>query len=104
MRATATSCTKSPRLVQVRTAPPAVELAELSFGTGPLPISAWRTAPSDPDTMQWAHGYSGCIGVAVNGGPAGSRAVAALPSKAPCAMGVLGRTRMEGELAETDAD
>src|SRR2546427_2743943 len=73
MRATATSCTKSPRLVQVRTAPPAVELAELSFGTGPLPISAWRTAPSDPDTMQWAHGYSGCIGVSMNGVQPGSR-------------------------------
>src|SRR5678816_1988129 len=74
MRATATSCVKSRTLVHVRTAPPAVELAELSFGAGPAPISAASTAPSDPDTMQWAHGYSGCIGVSMNGVQPGSRA------------------------------
>ena len=53
--------------VPVRTAPPAVELDELSFGAGPAPISACSTAPSDADTMQCAHGYSGCIGVSMKG-------------------------------------
>src|SRR5215510_2470364 len=67
MRATATSATNSSALFQVRTAPPAVELDELSTGVGPLPISAASTAASDADTMQCAHGYSGCIGVSMNG-------------------------------------
>jgi hypothetical protein len=39
-------------LVQVRTAPPAVGLAEVSVGAGPEPISAASTAPRDADTMQ----------------------------------------------------
>src|SRR4030095_7685973 len=73
MRATATSATNSSTLSHVRAAPPAVELAELSLGVGPEPISAASTAPSDADTMQWAHGYSGCIGVSMNGSQPGSR-------------------------------
>jgi len=67
MRATATSRTKSPTVFHVRTAPPAVELDELSFGVKPVPISDCSTAPSDADTMQCAHGYSGCMGVTMKG-------------------------------------
>ena len=33
----------------------------------PLSISAASTAASDADTMKCAHGYSGCIGVSMNG-------------------------------------
>src|SRR2546430_17316323 len=73
MRATATSCTKSSTLAHVRTAPAAVVLAELSFGAGPAPISAASTAPGAPDTMHWAQGYSGCIGVWVTAVQPGSR-------------------------------
>src|SRR5216683_554450 len=74
MRACATSFVKSPTLAHVRTAPPAVELAELSVGVGPEPISASSTAPRAPATMQWAHGYSGCMGVSMNGVQPGARA------------------------------
>src|SRR5713226_10756112 len=83
MRACATSFVKSPTLVHVRTAPPAVELAELRVGVGPEPISASSTAPRAPDTIQWAHGYPGCMGVSMNGVQPGSRSVARLPSRSP---------------------
>src|SRR5438093_5551265 len=94
MRASATSRVKSLTLVQVRTAPPAVGLAALSFGIAPPPISASSTAPSDADTMQWAHGYSGCIGVSMNGAQPASRSVASLPSASPFRIAVIGRQRL----------
>src|SRR4030095_8731134 len=94
MRATATSCANSPTLAHVRTAPPAAELAELSFGDERPPSSASSTAPSDADTMQWAHGYSGCMGVSMNGVQLGARAVASLPSTSPLRMAVTGRQRL----------
>src|SRR5512144_1581530 len=103
MRACATSFVKAPTLVQVRTAPPAVGLAELRVGVGPEPISASRTAPSDPDTMQCAHGYSGCIGVSMNGVQPGSRSVALLPSMSPLRMAVTGRQRLYVYLASKTA-
>src|SRR5216117_3939165 len=103
MRATATSCTNSPTLPHVRTAPPAVELAELSFGDGRPASSASSTAPSDADTMQWAHGYSGCIGVSMNGVQLGSRSVASLPSTSPLRMAVTGRQRWYVYLASKTA-
>lgn len=53
-------------LVQLRTTPGAVELVVLSVGVGRLPISATSTAPTAPETMQWAQGYSGCIGVSMS--------------------------------------
>jgi hypothetical protein len=76
MRATATSFTNSSTAFHARSAPPAVWLAELSRGVGPPPISASSTAPSAPDTMQCAHGHSGCSGVSTNGS---HPRVAALP-------------------------
>src|SRR5262249_15367236 len=103
MRATATSWVNSPTLDQVRTAPPAVELAELSLGDARPPSSASSTAPSDADTMQWAHGYSGCIGVSMNGVQLGSRWVAWLPSRSPLRMAVIGRQRLYVYLASKTA-
>src|SRR5512132_1249657 len=41
--------------------------------------------------MQWAHGYSGCIGVLSIGCQVASRSVAALPSISPLRMAVIGR-------------
>src|ERR1700752_3140214 len=98
MRATATSATKSPTLFQERTAPPAVELAELSLGLGPAPISAASTAPIAPDTMQWAHGYSGCIGVSMNGSQPGSPAPPSV-----LRMAVTGRQKLYVYLASNTA-
>src|SRR5499425_2757366 len=103
MRATATSWVNSPTLDQVRTAPPAVELAELSLGDARPPSSASSTAPSDADTMQWAHGYSGCIGVSMNGVQLGSRSVASLPSASPLRMAVTGRQKLYVYLASNTA-
>src|SRR5262245_35601613 len=99
MRATATSRTNSSTLAHVRSTPPAVELVELSFGDGRLASSASSTAPSDADTMQWAHGYSGCIGVSMNGVQLGSRSVASLPSRSPLRMAVTGRQELDVYLA-----
>src|SRR5207253_545453 len=41
--------------------------------------------------MQWAHGYSGCIGVLSIGCHVASRSVASLPSMSPLRMAVIGR-------------
>ena len=98
-----TSCVKSSTLDQVRTAPPAVELAELSFGTGPVPISATSTAPRADDTMQWAHGYSGCMGVSMNGVQPGSATVASFPSSSPLRMAVIGCQKVYVYLASKTA-
>src|SRR5215470_7461664 len=98
MRATATSDTKSPTPFQLRTAPPAVELAELSLGVGPEPISAASTALIAPDTMQWAQGYSGCIGVSMNGSQPGSPA-----SPSVLRMAVTGRQKLYVYLASNTA-
>src|SRR5262250_3447036 len=103
MRATATSRTNSSTLDHVRSTPPAAELAELSFGDGRPASSASSTAPSDADTMQWAHGYSGCIGVSMNGVQLGSRSVASLPSRSPLRMAVIGRQRLYVYLASKTA-
>src|SRR6266404_9714103 len=103
MRARETSCVKSLTLAHVRTAPPAVELAELSFGTGPAPISATSTAPRAADTMQWAHGYSGCMGVSMNGVQPGSGTVASFPSSSPLRMAVTGRQKLYVYLASKTA-
>ena len=57
--------------------------------SGRSPISASSTAPSAADTMQWAHGYSGCIGVSMNGVQPGSRA-----SPSALRMAVTGRQKL----------
>src|SRR5215467_2063502 len=67
MRAIATSSTKSATLFHVCVTLPAVSLEEESVGIGLLPISASITAPSALADTQWAHGYSGCIGVVMSG-------------------------------------
>src|SRR5260221_13031108 len=41
--------------------------------------------------MQWAHGYSGCIGVLAIGCQVASRSVASLPSISSLRMAVIGR-------------
>ena len=53
--------------------------------------------------MQWAHGYSGCIGVSMNGVQPGSRSVALLPSRSPLRMAVTGRQRLYVYLASNTA-
>src|SRR5262245_671308 len=103
MRATATSRTNSSTLDHVRSTPPAVELFELSFGDGRPASSASSTAPSDADTMQCAQGYSGCIGVSMNGVQLGSRSVALLPSRSPLRMAVTGRQKLYVYLASNTA-
>src|SRR5262249_30875959 len=45
--------------------------------------------PSEPDTMQCAHGYSGCIGVSMNGIQPGSRT-----SPSALRMAVTGRQKL----------
>src|SRR5262252_6168502 len=67
MRAIFTSSTKSTALFHVRVTPPAVGLEVESVSIGLLPSSASMTAASALADTQWAHGYSGCIGVVMNG-------------------------------------
>src|SRR5262245_54857586 len=102
MRATATSAANSSGVFQVRTAPPAVELDELSAAAGPVPISATSTAASEAETMQWAQGYSGCIGVSMNGVQPASRVAGSLPSR-PFRIAVTGRQKLYVYLASNTA-
>ncbi len=84
-------------IVDVRPAadtPGDVGLVVLSVGVGPRPISASSTAPTAPETMQWAQGYSGCIGVSMSGSHAASRSVASLPSMSPLRIAVTGRQKL----------
>ena len=81
-------------LVQERVTPGAVGLVVARRGTGPLPISACSTAPSDAASTQWAQGYSGCIGVSMKGAHVGSRSVASLPSLSPLRIAVTGRQKL----------
>src|SRR4030088_3508639 len=54
-------------------------------------------------TMQWAHGYSGCIGVLSIGCQVASRSVAALPSISPLRVAVIGRQNADLYLASKTA-
>src|SRR5215831_6354104 len=67
MRASFTSSTRSGTLFHVRVTPPAVGLEVERVGIGLPPISASITAPNALADTQWAHGYSGCIGVVMSG-------------------------------------
>jgi hypothetical protein len=69
------------------------ELVVLKVGIGPEPISARKTVPTAPETIQWAHGYSGCMGVSINGVHEGSRSVASLSSISPLRIAVMGRQK-----------
>src|SRR5262245_45764313 len=102
MRACATSAMNSSVLRQVRTAPPAVELDELRVGGRPLPSSAASTVPSEAETMQCAHGYSGCMGVSMNGSQTASRVAGSSPLR-PLRMAVTGRQKLYVYLASNTA-
>src|SRR5712691_12472398 len=56
--------------------------------------AALSTVPIVADTMQCAHGYSGCIGVSIKGNHAASRSVASFPSLSPLRMAVTGRQKL----------
>jgi hypothetical protein len=53
--------------------------------------------------MQCAHGYSGCIGVSMNGVHDGSRSVASFPSISPFRIAVTGRQKLYVYLASNTA-
>src|SRR6266496_4136279 len=103
MRPLATSSTKSSMLVQLWTTPGAVGLVVLSVGVGPASISATNTPATAPETMQWAHGYSGCIGASTIGSQPASRSVASLPSMSPLRIAVMGRQKLYWYLASKTA-
>ena len=74
-------------------------------GRRPGPTRSPRRAPrrATPDTMQWAHGYSGCMGVSMKGVHPASRSVASLPSVSPLRMAVTGRQKLYVYLASKTA-
>jgi hypothetical protein len=69
-------------------APLAVTLVVVKVGMGPLPSSARSTVQTVAETMQCAHGYSGCMGASMNGIRDGSRSVASLPWMLPLRIAV----------------
>src|SRR5262244_906385 len=89
MRASFTSSTRSGTLFHVRVTPPAVGLGVERVGIGLPPISASITAPNALADTQWAHGYSGCIGVVMSGVQPVSCMRAGLPP--PLRIAVIGR-------------
>src|SRR5215469_18942333 len=91
MRAFATSSVKVVILVQRWVTPGAVALIIAISGISSAPSAALTTPATLPLRMQWAHGYSGCIGVLSIGCQVASRSVAALPSISPFRIAVIGR-------------
>src|SRR5271170_6396802 len=91
MRASETSSEKARTLVQRWTTPGAVGLAIETSGISAVPNTTSITPARLALEMQWAHGYSGCIGVASIGAQAGLRSVAELLSISPLRMAVTGR-------------
>src|SRR5712692_4637485 len=91
MRAFDTSAWKSARFSQVWVTPGAVGLVVRNAPMLPAPNSASSTPWAAPELMQWAHGYSGCIGVSMRGSHAASRTVAGLSSWSAFRMAVMGR-------------
>src|SRR6516162_5291625 len=65
MRAMDTSCTTASVLVQRRVTPGAVLLVVLRLSAELPPASARSTVAMVAASMQCAHGYSGCIRVAI---------------------------------------
>src|SRR5438445_1647623 len=90
MRASPTSATSSEGLLQLRTAPGNVALVPDSFA-GASPIAASRTVAAALATMQWAHGYSGCGGVSMNGSQPGFPSVARGWVRSAVRVAVIGR-------------
>src|SRR5438477_9888565 len=72
-------------------APGAVGLVMVTSGMSAVPSWASMAEATAPLMMQWAHGYSGCIGVLSIGCQVASRSVASLPSMSPFRMAVIGR-------------
>jgi len=88
---------RSARLAEVRAAtqvparkPATAKKATAKKATAKKGAAKKGTAPTAADSMQWAHGYSGCIGVSMNGSQEASRSVASLPSMSPLRMAVIG--------------
>ena len=71
----------------------AVGLVSVSSPTA-SPATLRRTVETAPDVMQWAQGYSGCIGVSMNGIQDALRSVASLPSLSPFLIAVIGRQKL----------
>src|SRR5437870_11893902 len=98
MRAFATSWVKAVRLVQRWVTPGAVGLVIAISGISSVPSAAFTTPATLPLTMQWAHGYSGCIGVSAIGCQVGSRSVAGLPSVSALRLAATVRQELYGYL------
>src|SRR5215470_14085705 len=94
MRATATSSAKSCSRVHCRTTPGAVALVIETAGMS-FPNSDCKTPAAADEVMQWAQGYSGCIGVSPSGDQLASRAVAGLSLRSALRIAVIGRQRSE---------
>src|SRR5258706_11964543 len=95
--------------VHLRVTPGAVRLVIETSGTS-LPNTLLSTTPAADDVMQWAHGYSGCIGVSPdgsddwpNGRQEGSRGVALLPVRSALRMAVIGRQKLYAYFASKTA-
>src|SRR6266446_4543203 len=91
MRAFATSSVKAVMLVHRWVTPGAVGLVMAISGMSDVPSAALTTPATAPLRMQWAHGYSGCIGVLSIGCQVASRSVAGLLSISPLRIAVMGR-------------
>src|SRR5262245_32309036 len=88
---------------QVRVTPGAVGLIIVTGSISPLPNSASRTVATAVAVMQWAHGYSGCMGVSISGIQVGSVSVAALLSMSPLRIAVIGRQKSYANFASNTA-
>src|SRR5947207_9326707 len=60
-------------------------------GMSAVPSIASMALATPELMMQWAHGYSGCMGVLPIGCHVASRSVASLPSMSPLRIAVIGR-------------
>jgi hypothetical protein len=87
------SVTISESRLKLRVTPGAVGVVILTVGIA-SPKKALRTEAADDSEMQWAHGYSGCIGVGMSGSQAASRSVASFPSMSPLRIAVTGRQKL----------
>src|ERR1700676_4329184 len=94
MRAIFTSSMNSGMLFHSRVAPFAVGLLDRSVGAGAPRSSAVSTAPIAPDVTQCAHGYSGCIGVLMNGDHPRSAATFVFPATCSLRSAVTGRQKL----------
>ncbi len=103
MRAFETSCTTSSVRVQWRVTPGKVLLIVLKVGSGSVPTSMRMMVAMVAAIMQCAHGYSGWMGVTISGNHPGSRSVAALSSRSPLRMAVMGRQKLKKYLASKTA-